>query len=72
MNDLNRLGVCDAAALLGKRAISASELTAACLARIRECDGPHSHEGDPELGQRVGARLRGGRASRPRRAPTSA
>ena len=41
-------------------ASSSSELAAACLARIRECDGVHSHDGDPGLDQRVGARLRGG------------
>ena len=27
--------------------LSASELVRACLARIRERDGDHSHEGDP-------------------------
>ena len=47
MDDLTRLGVSDAAALLAQRSASASELTAACLARIRDCDGAHSHEGDP-------------------------
>jgi aspartyl-tRNA(Asn)/glutamyl-tRNA(Gln) amidotransferase subunit A len=41
------LGVVDASALLRQRAISARELAAACLARIRERDGTHSHEGDP-------------------------
>ena len=41
------LGVVEAAALLATRALSATELTGACLARIRERDGAHSHEGDP-------------------------
>ena len=41
------LGVVDAGALLRQRAISARELATACLARIRERDGTHSHEGDP-------------------------
>ena len=47
-SDLTRLGVGDAATLLAERRISASELTAACLARIRDVDGVHSHEGDPD------------------------
>lgn len=47
MNDLTDLGVVDAAAALARRDVSSSELTAACLARIREVDGVHSHEGDP-------------------------
>jgi aspartyl-tRNA(Asn)/glutamyl-tRNA(Gln) amidotransferase subunit A len=47
VGDLTRLGVGDAATLLARRSVSASELTAACLARIRECDGAHSHDGDP-------------------------
>ena len=46
MSDLTRLGVGDAAALLARRSVSASELTAASLTRIRECDGAHSHDGD--------------------------
>jgi aspartyl-tRNA(Asn)/glutamyl-tRNA(Gln) amidotransferase subunit A len=41
------LGVVDAAALLATRSASARELTEACLARIRERDGVHSHDGDP-------------------------
>jgi aspartyl-tRNA(Asn)/glutamyl-tRNA(Gln) amidotransferase subunit A len=48
VTELAHLGVCEAAALLGARTVSASELTAACLARIRERDGVHSHDGDPE------------------------
>ena len=47
MTDLVRLGVREASALLARREVSASELTAALLARIREVDGVHSHEGDP-------------------------
>ena len=47
MTDPADLGVADAGALLRQRAISARELAAACLARIRERDGTHSHEGDP-------------------------
>ena len=47
MSDLADLGVGDAAALLASRDASASELTAACLARIRARDGAHSHDGDP-------------------------
>ena len=45
--DAADLGVVEAAALLADRKLSASELTRACLARIRERDGSHSHEGDP-------------------------
>jgi aspartyl-tRNA(Asn)/glutamyl-tRNA(Gln) amidotransferase subunit A len=41
------LGVVEAAALLAERALSARELTDACLDRIRERDGVHSHDGDP-------------------------
>jgi aspartyl-tRNA(Asn)/glutamyl-tRNA(Gln) amidotransferase subunit A len=48
VTDLARLGVVEAAALLARREVSASELTAALLARIREHDGAHSHEGDQE------------------------
>jgi aspartyl-tRNA(Asn)/glutamyl-tRNA(Gln) amidotransferase subunit A len=47
VTDLARLGVREASALLARRDVSASELTAALLARIRACDGVHSHEGDP-------------------------
>ena len=50
--------------------LSSRELTEACLARIDERDGTHSHDGDP-VDQRVGARLRGGRAGGGRRARTS-
>ena len=40
------LGVAAASTLLQARQLSARELTEACLARIRERDGTHSHEGD--------------------------
>jgi aspartyl-tRNA(Asn)/glutamyl-tRNA(Gln) amidotransferase subunit A len=41
------LGVLEAAEALRQRRLSSRELTEACLARIRERDGTHSHEGDP-------------------------
>jgi aspartyl-tRNA(Asn)/glutamyl-tRNA(Gln) amidotransferase subunit A len=41
------LGVREAAELLGERRLAASELVEACLRRIRERDGTHSHDGDP-------------------------
>ena len=41
------LGVLEAAALLAQRELAASELAEACLRRIRERDGKHSHDGDP-------------------------
>jgi aspartyl-tRNA(Asn)/glutamyl-tRNA(Gln) amidotransferase subunit A len=41
------LGVLECADLLRRRQLSARELAAACLARIEERDGHHSHEGDP-------------------------
>ena len=44
--DAADLGVVEAAALIAERRLSASELARACLARIRERDGAHSHEGD--------------------------
>jgi aspartyl-tRNA(Asn)/glutamyl-tRNA(Gln) amidotransferase subunit A len=47
MDDLSRLGVAGASAALQARSVSAAELTAACLARISDRDGVHSHEGDP-------------------------
>jgi aspartyl-tRNA(Asn)/glutamyl-tRNA(Gln) amidotransferase subunit A len=40
------LGVEDAAAALRGRALSSRELVDACLTRIRERDGTHSHDGD--------------------------
>ena len=42
------LGVCEAGAALAARGLSSRELTAACLERIRERDGVHSLDGDPE------------------------
>ncbi len=41
------LGVVEAARLLAERKLSSSELVSACLARVRERDGVHSHDGDP-------------------------
>ena len=41
------LGVQEASAALASHALSARELTDACLARIAERDGEHSHDGDP-------------------------
>jgi len=41
------LGVVEAAARLARRELSATEVVGACLERIRERDGTHSHEGDP-------------------------
>jgi aspartyl-tRNA(Asn)/glutamyl-tRNA(Gln) amidotransferase subunit A len=40
------LGVLQAAAALAARTVSSRELVEACLARIRERDGTHSHDGD--------------------------
>jgi aspartyl-tRNA(Asn)/glutamyl-tRNA(Gln) amidotransferase subunit A len=40
-------GVAEAIALLARREVSSRELVEACLARIRERDGTHSHDGDP-------------------------
>ncbi|MGD9997141.1 MAG: amidase [Ilumatobacteraceae bacterium] len=48
MTELNDLGVVDASAALRRRDISATELTEACLERIRSVDGTHSHDGDPD------------------------
>ena len=47
MEHLTRLGVGEASSLLARRSVSSSELVAACLARIRQRDGAHSHDGDP-------------------------
>jgi aspartyl-tRNA(Asn)/glutamyl-tRNA(Gln) amidotransferase subunit A len=41
------LEVRDAAAALHSRSLSSRELVDACLARIHERDGTHSHDGDP-------------------------
>jgi aspartyl-tRNA(Asn)/glutamyl-tRNA(Gln) amidotransferase subunit A len=48
VSDPADLGVREAAAALIARELSSRELAQACLARIRERDGKHSHEGDPE------------------------
>jgi aspartyl-tRNA(Asn)/glutamyl-tRNA(Gln) amidotransferase subunit A len=42
------LGVIEAVGLLARRGLSAVELVDACLERIAERDGVHSHDGDPE------------------------
>jgi aspartyl-tRNA(Asn)/glutamyl-tRNA(Gln) amidotransferase subunit A len=42
------LGVEEAADALAKRTLSSVELVQACLSRIEERDGVHSHDGDPE------------------------
>jgi aspartyl-tRNA(Asn)/glutamyl-tRNA(Gln) amidotransferase subunit A len=46
VSDPADLGVVEATALLRERRLSSSELVTACLARIRERDGTHSHAGD--------------------------
>jgi aspartyl-tRNA(Asn)/glutamyl-tRNA(Gln) amidotransferase subunit A len=46
VSDPADLGVVEATALLRERRLSPSELVTACLARIRERDGTHSHAGD--------------------------
>ncbi len=46
MTDPADLGVGEAAAALGERSLSSRELVEACLARIRDRDGTHSHDGD--------------------------
>jgi aspartyl-tRNA(Asn)/glutamyl-tRNA(Gln) amidotransferase subunit A len=48
VTDLARLGVVELSGLLQRREASASEVTTALLERIRDVDGTHSHEGDPE------------------------
>ena len=45
--DAADLGIREASALIASGALSASELVHACLARIDERDGAHSHLGDP-------------------------
>jgi aspartyl-tRNA(Asn)/glutamyl-tRNA(Gln) amidotransferase subunit A len=47
MNEPADLGVLEASRLLAARSLSAAELTDACLGRIAERDGAHSHDGDP-------------------------
>jgi aspartyl-tRNA(Asn)/glutamyl-tRNA(Gln) amidotransferase subunit A len=41
------LGVSEAVSLLGEGSLSSLELVEACLRRIAERDGTHSHDGDP-------------------------
>ena len=48
MSELTDLGVVDAVAALAQGDASARELTEACLGRIDELDGPHSHDGSPD------------------------
>ena len=48
VSDAADLGVEDAAVALHARTLSSRELVEACLARIRERDGVHSHDGDPD------------------------
>ena len=48
MTDPADLGVLEAAAALEARTLSSRELVAAGLSRIRERDGAHSHDGDPD------------------------
>ncbi len=47
MSDPAAAGVVDAIGLLARREVSSRELAEACLGRIRERDGTHSHDGDP-------------------------
>ena len=47
MTDITRLGVAELSDRLQRRELSAGEVTKALLARIREVDGTHSHEGSP-------------------------
>jgi aspartyl-tRNA(Asn)/glutamyl-tRNA(Gln) amidotransferase subunit A len=47
VDDPADLGVVDAGEALRSRALSSLELVESCLARIRERDGIHSHDGDP-------------------------
>src|SRR5262245_28305380 len=47
VTDAADLGVLDAGSALRTQELSARELVEACLARIRERDGTHSHDGDP-------------------------
>jgi aspartyl-tRNA(Asn)/glutamyl-tRNA(Gln) amidotransferase subunit A len=47
MTDPADLGVLEAAEALAARRLSSCELTEACLARISDRDGAHSHDGDP-------------------------
>ena len=48
MTDPADLGVVEATALLARRELSSTEIVVACLGRIRERDGMHTHDGDPD------------------------
>jgi aspartyl-tRNA(Asn)/glutamyl-tRNA(Gln) amidotransferase subunit A len=48
VSDPADLGVVEAAAALAARQLSSRELVDACLARIRDRDGGHSFDGDPD------------------------
>jgi len=48
VTDAADLGVEDAARALRAPRLSSTELVAACLDRIRERDGAHTHDGDPD------------------------
>ncbi len=48
VSDPADLGVLETAAVLRAHTLSSRELVDACLARIRERDGTHSHDGDPD------------------------
>ena len=48
MTDPADLGVLEASGALHGRTLSSRELVEACLTRIRERDGVHSHHGDPD------------------------
>jgi aspartyl-tRNA(Asn)/glutamyl-tRNA(Gln) amidotransferase subunit A len=47
MGELTDFGVVDGAAALERGEFSATDWTQACLDRIRQFDGTHSHDGDP-------------------------
>jgi aspartyl-tRNA(Asn)/glutamyl-tRNA(Gln) amidotransferase subunit A len=47
VSDPTRLGVAEAVAALAARTLSATELVEACLTRVRDHDGAHTHDGDP-------------------------
>ena len=69
VDDPADLGVVDAGEALRSRALSSRELVESCLARIRERDGAHSHDGDPGS-VNAWVRVYEEDASRRRRAPT--
>ena len=47
MSDPADLSLLEASGALARREVSSNELVTACLARIRERDGYHTHDGDP-------------------------